>query len=464
MSLLEFQGEPGQAVALTKSDQFGPPRWMPDPQARTAVESLLLALRFRNWLGDSEKDFLDLLAPEHSVTFLIHNREYLHPEGVSLFPMELIETALNGGGQAIFTHRYQPQRSSDHDCYKVHTARFSPLDGDEWILGTLGPDSLYGGPSSEDRFGQVVEMFRRAWLATDHLESRVKARLEEDRPVLLINRASGRVLAAGERTAELLGAEVNELVDAEYSEISRRLNTGTDGFKLQLENLSTSPIQLCVATIQTRPKPSRRALPDALIADFFIHTMRNKLSGITAAASHLGSLAEEVDARDEIELSDIVLSEAGQLDREMDRLLTLVAYDRLPPRTVSVEQSLSDAVRYVLSREGRRAAIAREQNLSERTFQCPPPALALLFESVMLSHLNHQRQPSRTRVSFTEQASYTEVRVSTVLENPTPDPNRGRNWLICAEHLAALMNVRLSHEETDERTEYTSTLRIPYTG
>jgi hypothetical protein len=75
-----------------------------------AVESMLLGIVLRGWLADREKEFLDNLAPDRSITFLIRGRQYLHPEGIELFPSQLIETAIRQGGEAFFSHRYRPER------------------------------------------------------------------------------------------------------------------------------------------------------------------------------------------------------------------------------------------------------------------------------------------------------------------------------------------------------------------
>jgi len=459
--IAEFQVEPGRTVGKTEAERTGNPRWLPDKQAEAAIQSLLLGLRFRGWLGDSEKDFLDLLAPEHSVTFLIRNREYLHPERVPLFPMDLIESALNGGGQAIFTHRYEPETATEYDCYKVHTARISPPDRDELILGVLGPDNIFGGPAQDDRFGHLVEQFRRSWRATDDLEERISSRLAGDLPVMLLNRASGRVLTASQQLAEMMQLDLQELVDVEYSELVRRLSTGSAGMKLQLENLSTEPIQMCVATVLPVSRAHGESSADGLIADFFLHTMRNKLAGITAAASHLGSLAEEVDAREEVELADIVLGEAGQLDRELDRLLTLLAYDRLPRKEMIISESISEAVERVLIREGSRAEIEVNDVPSARTFKSPPPALSLLLESVLMSHLNHQRQTSHTRIKLKEQPSDTELRIITEMAAPHSPLAPNQHWQVCASRLARLMACDFKPEMLTDGTGFISTLRIP---
>ncbi len=459
--MAEFQVEPTRINRLTETDRESCPTWQPNEQAQAAIESLLLALRYRDWLGDSEKNFLDLLAPPHSVTFLIRNREYLHPEDVPLFPMDLIETALDGGGQAIFTHRYEPQHKTDYDCYKVHTARISPMDREELILGTLGPDNLYGSPAQEDRFGWLVELFRKAWFAADEPESRIAGRLEGTDPILLINRASGRVLAANQQLAEMMATDLRSIVDTEYSEFSRQLSAKSCDMRLKLENLASDPIQLCMATVLPIVRAREEKPSDGLIADFFIHTMRNKLAGITAAASHLGSLAEEVDARDEIELSDIVLGEATQLDRELDRLLTMIAYDRLPNKDVVIAGSLAKAIDNVLARESARATIICEKASSKRVFESPPPALSLLFESALFSHLRHQRQESQTRIVLEEDPQHTTIHLHTEMDRPNPELVLNAHWRTCALRLAVLMDCSLSQEVTAENNGFSSTLRIP---
>jgi len=260
----------------------------------------------------------------------------------------------------------------------------------------------------------------------------------------------------------MMQTDLRDFIDAEYSEISRLLAAKTCDKKLQLENLASDPIQLCLATILPAIRTEGAKSSDDLIADFFVHTMRNKLAGITAAASHLGSLAEEIDARDEIELSEIILGEATQLDRELDRLLTLIAYPRLPKKQVPLSHSLSAAIGKVLERENARAVVESENVGSTRTFESPPPALSLLFESVLSSHLHQQRQPSRSRVVFEEYPQYTAVHINTEMDQPDMKLAFSLHWQICAERLAGLMDCRLTQEITAGASGFSSTLRVPH--
>ena len=62
----------------TKS-RFGVNRTAVTEPGLAAVPSMMLGLLLRGWLADSEKMFLDRLAPHKSITFLIHGNNYLHP-------------------------------------------------------------------------------------------------------------------------------------------------------------------------------------------------------------------------------------------------------------------------------------------------------------------------------------------------------------------------------------------------
>lgn len=461
MYTTEFQVEPPPTYGRIESGKTAGALWCPDKQAQASIESILLALRFRNWLGDSEKNFLDLLAPEHSVIFLIHNRDYLHPEGVPLFPMDLIKTALDGGGQAIFTHRYEPSVKADYDCYKVHTARVSPSDRDELILGLLGPDNIFDASAADDHFGRLVEMFRNAWKATDKIERRLAPEFDGEKPVLLINRASGRVMMAGRRLSELVKVDPNQLTDVEYSEVSHLLTEKAGGARLRLENLATEPIQLCLATVTPGADKSRDAEAEKLLADPLIHIMRNKLAGITAAASHLGSLAEEVDAREEIELSEIVLGEALQLDHELDRLLTLFTYERLPKKVVLISGSVDEALNFASAKLSDKADIGSNLLPSDRSIECPPPALSILIESVLLSHLAQRRNRSRTDIELELEPDHTVLHIRTEMTNVDPERTFVRVWETCSRQLAEQMSCRLTNEVNSEANGFSSTLRIP---
>jgi len=337
----------------------------------------------------------------------------------------------------------------------------SPCDRDELILGVLGPDNIFNSSEMDDRFGCLVEMFRKAWTATDQLETRLRPMVEDQKPVLVINRASGRVLTAGRKLSGLVGVDSNQLTDMEYSEISRLLAEKAGGAQLRLENLATDPIQLCLATVTPGADKSRAAEDRKMPVAPLVHIMRNKLAGITAAASHLGTLAEEVDAKEEMELSEIVLTEASQLDHELDRLLTLFAYEHLPRKKTPIGSGVEEAVKSATSRLTSRAEIRSNMRKCDRSIECPPPALSLLIESVLLSHLAQRRNKSRTIIELELEPDQTIIHLRTELAGVDPDRALVKTWEVCAGQLAEIMSCRLTNEVDTEAGALAATLRIP---
>ncbi|MFQ6008029.1 MAG: hypothetical protein ACE5K8_03670, partial [Candidatus Zixiibacteriota bacterium] len=200
--------------------------------SRPVVESRLLGFYLRGWLTDRDKEFLDSFAPEGSLALLIRGNEYLHPEGIELFPFELIETAIKKGGDAVFTHRYQRASHDTSYHYTIYTAVIESSIPKPLVLGFFGPDDCMRLPETLNRFHELVALFREACRRQLRFAKKILQRLQSHNPTIIVNRCSGRVLALNETAAKLLQRSPRSLVDLEFGEIKTQLLSILPGHKL----------------------------------------------------------------------------------------------------------------------------------------------------------------------------------------------------------------------------------------
>lgn len=213
-----------------------------------AVESMLLGIVLRGWLADREKEFLDNLAPDRSITFLIRDRQYLHPEGIELFPSQLIETAIRQGGEAFFSHRYRPERCKT-DGYTIHTALINPSQPEPLVLGYFGHDSQLGQPEIQDRFYRLVSQFRQTYRLVSETAQYLTGTQKSDVPTIIVNRCSGRVVSTNEAAEKLFRTSQQSLVDQEFGQLKSRLASVSCGRKMKMANISKGNLNLTIITI-----------------------------------------------------------------------------------------------------------------------------------------------------------------------------------------------------------------------
>ncbi len=451
----------------TDHDTTAPPRirnWFEVNHAQAAIESLLFALRFRTRLTDSEKSLMDLLTPEHAIAFLVHDREYLHPESLELFPMALIESSVGEGGDAIFTQRYRPTAGDGTEYFKVSTARISKAGQPELILGVLGPDQ-FALSGETDNFGQIAGQFRQAWNDTEEAAATVLSQLDANNPTLVINRASGRIVAASDSFSDLCGTSRQELVDSEYSAISAKISGAAVGYGWKLKNLALSGLHLCLATLIPPSGHSRVSEDQSRSTEFLIHAMRNKIAAITTASSFLDSVQPKVAGdQPDAGMPGLILSEAEELDRHLERLNCLLNYESRPKGPAHIARNLERAIELTREHFHDAARIDMELASSQRTLETLPAGLVLFLEAIFRSHLGHQHSVSQTMVTLDEESAATIMQIATRTGRGDEKEEFDENWRRYARSLAGQLGVTIHQEAPPMVRSLRTTIRIPVDG
>jgi hypothetical protein len=288
---------------------------------RPAVESLLLGIHLRGWVTDREKEFLDSLAPDSSLTFLIRGKEYLQPEGVELFPFELIETAIQKGGDAVFTHRYQ---RTSHDAsyhYTIYTAVIEGSTPNRLVLGFFGPDDRLRLPDTENRFHKLVTLFREACRSHHRFAKKLLQGLESHTPTILVNRCSGRVVVLNEAAAKLLQQNLRSLVDLEFGEVKTQLLSILPGHRLTMTNINEDELYLTIISVTSAERPSGYSNPGA--TDKMLQEIHNKLSEMTLITKNLQSLCRRIKNDEAAALSQQLIEVIEELDLSRTKLSPL---------------------------------------------------------------------------------------------------------------------------------------------
>ena len=461
MTVTGFQVEPGVSrLDLSMVADRSTIHVMPEHNT-AGLESLMFSLRFRNWLSDSEKNLLDMLAPQHAVTFLVHDGHYLHPEDVELFPMDVIDSSLNRGGEAIFIHRYQPESASNNDCYKIHTARFGMLHGQELIIGILGPDRLAGSGQFDDHFSRLVNTCRNIWRETDTAIDNLQARLAPSQPTAIINRASGRVIVASNVLAERLKTKAHEITDIEAGELLKTIRKVDPAAKLQLENIQSGGLHLSVGKVEISTRRGKQAVDNSPTeVSFIIHGIRNRLAAISTAAGHLETVLAGQLRDEDSELLRIIQNESESVDRFIEQLRLLLYGEQLTPMETMISAEIDTAVETASKLFGKNARIVVELGDCAKVARIVPGAFRTMVETTLRSHLVDPRQSSHTLITATPRSGSLEVKIASQPSEGGKELTLGSNWQKYTGRLAERMGVEYQHISEPNRRLLTTTLTI----
>ena len=460
MKTLKFQSESAALTAARRRERFPSAFTVTAESGRAGIESLLIGLSLRDRLTDSEKNFLDFLAPRDSLLFLLREGRFLHPEDTDLFPLELIETAVNEGGEAFFSHRLQTSGNRENRRYRVHTAHIRTAPGGTLILGMLAPDNPATECEYTDGFCDLAISFRKISENISGLAADIRNRYEHGTPTLLINRSSGRLLGANPAATDLFRLPEQQLVDMEYSCFKHRLADIMAGYKIKMDNIPQGENSFTVMTFSSEKPVARK--DDPFLLDHFLDSMMNKISSTTTAASFLSSLNDSERAAEETELIEMILHEISEMESNLSRFYTLSNCHNMAIHTVNLRVELEQAVERVKSRYDSRFEITLTDNAGAADYRAPQAAFLCLFEAALLAHKEIRLVDSTTAVRLD---STPDENIIAVFETDAADNDRNRktaeHWLKYSRLLAKNLGLRLNNEYRNNARKLTTEIIMP---
>ncbi len=424
------------------------------------IESLLIGQCFRDWLTDSEKNFLDLLAFDNSLLFLIKQGRFLHPEDVELFPMELIETTLSEGGEAFFSHHLKTTINADQGHYQVHTAPITIPGKTRLILGMLCPESLVTAFEQVNQFSDLVINFRRASRNIESIITTIRQRYDPDHPVLIINRSSGRLLCLNPAAVKLFDHEEKYLTDMEYSQFKSRLSKVMASFKIKMENLNARENSLTVMTFTD--EKSINTPGETFLTDLLFDSLHDKAAGMVTAASYLKSLADFEHDPESSELVDIILREINNLALLTNRFRLLLNFDRMPFERISLLNELEQAIENIKAEDGKEYRVNIDDHLKPLHLQAPPSAYLFLFEAVLKRHHEATEKTRGGQINIILQNADETVTLvfETLIDKPVVNSFSREQWSQYARQLAG--NLHLAYTDTVTENQIITQITIPY--
>jgi hypothetical protein len=457
MLVKQFQDEPIVLPSVSRFAQCGPDSRLTEGGRSAGIASMLLGLGLRGGLTDSDRTLLDQLAPGRCITFLVHDQKYLHPADVALFPLDVIRAAVDQEGGAIFTHRY-PANGENATAFKIHTAKLNPGRSPALILGFFGPEYELDHFVAESSFLNLVSEFRQMDRSLADVLGDVGREMAGSTPTVVVNRSSGRIVALNQPALELLLVGDMNPIDREFCALKDCLEKLASGVRLKMKNLSAGDVHLSLVSLE-RQEATNKA---RFAGTFLLNRMRETVSGFTAAASLMESIAVEKLDQGSVSLLRNLVAGCEELDGHLTRLGLLVRYDDLPAQSVNISNALRRVVDRRNAAGGPHLVVAVTRGTDDLELSAPIAAHQYLLEAVLEAHLSHEPGPGVTLITLESSPSEDAVRLlfDTDLALPTAVARVDSEWSAYAVKLAARMGMDFGQCFAAEGRKITTELRI----
>lgn len=417
MPVKQFHDESATSESHSRLKRFREESGLTDEAATASIIPLLVGLELNGRLAGREKEFLDSLAPAKSLAFLIRNRTYLHPEDVELFPYETIQTAIHQGGEAVFSHRYRPERRmGGKRNYTIFTSIINPSDEDLLILGFFGPEYELADMMTHERFSRLVSLFRRAHPSVKRDMRKIRGVLNREEPTLLVNRASGLILAGNFQASQLVPEPGCQLIGDEFGRLKGKLTSSPANHKISIGNISAAGLRLSVVSFADE-KPAEPT--DRDMSRAFSLRIQSSVSNITLAASLLEQTLESAAAREESGLTRVILEESDRIDRLLKRSRLVLDFDQIPRRDQNLLYELERAIHLADINPAARERITVCGTAENLDIIAPDDAYLFLFDSILAAHLPELASAGETTVTFGKRSG---GKVTIVFETSCPQP------------------------------------------
>jgi len=379
----QFQDEAVAVSTASRIEQFVSKDFVDLTQGHGVILTMVIRLLLSGWITDKEKVFLDGQAPEDCLTFLISGKDYIHPEGVDLFPFEVIETTSLHGGEAIFSHRYQPETmKASYQPYRIFSAAINPRESEKIILGFFGPSHRLGTIDEDCGYSRLIYSFRDAYSAVKDDLPVLKRHVGRRKPTLLVDRSTGRTVAINKAASRSFDRQPRAIVDVSLDQLKYHLKPLLPRYNLKMENLSAAGLGLSVVSLEPNSEPDDNGREAMSL-------LKTQLLGGSARIRLVSNRL--LDAVDGAHPSAIPLR---TLQGEAERLnLAVRQYSFLMDRSDTVEgeqnvlSELRNAIDRIASDTDQEPVIVGSEESSNFTRVAPEGTYRLLFESIMEGHM-----------------------------------------------------------------------------
>lgn len=412
-----------------------------DDTATVRAASLLLGIELRGWLSTREKEYLDSLAPDNALAFLVLGSEYLHPAEISLFPIDLIDDTITLGGDAVFSHRFSPADGRGNGQSRVCTGVIGAVHGKPLVLGMFGPDSPTDKHLLENRFEQVIGSFRAARQSVRLLSDALKP-APDGSARILVNRASGRVLHVDQTICDTVNKPPFDFVSREYGTVEQLLRPMVRRHRMKMENLTGGCLHVACLTFT----PAAKASTPVRLHTSLVDSLLGDIAGITSSAEYLHSQSDTIEVEELRSLAGQMARTGRHITSRLSRYRILANFDRLESEPVNVLSQLEQAVDRLAQLGDRGVIMHADDPFADLTRTAPRDAWLLLFESILELHRTAPGRVGPTEVELEPNGNSLHINFTTEIPGAIRVAELERLWHQETDKLAARLGAPLQRK------------------
>jgi hypothetical protein len=446
MTTKQFQAEPAVDMAeRTQPVRIAQSRTENQSVSRGALAQLLLDLRLNGTLSETNEQLLETMAVDGAQIFLSGDNDIRYPLNVIPYAIELNQPDIMSA-ESLVTRKFNG--SDTNQTIVAHSARINAGSSRPITFGIYGSERLLNDTVTINKFGQIASDCRKIHAAVSRLVEQIEPVLKSDSAVLVINRASGRVIAANNAAVSLLAEPAQTLVGSEYGRIKTQLKPLLSRSRMELTNITEDDIYLTMLKLRPVMARSTNVFP----GEFLIDQIRKKLSFVTTAISDIDIEQKRSDNSRIVEPEIYV--ELNQLSRKLSKLDLYICYNRHPQVTVDLAAELNRLCDTVKCGEGKQVQLA--QLLPNIKVTLPDSAFEFLAEAILMGH--NRQSPSRVETTISMESENTNGKIRVRFESSYPqaadEPQYENFWRSYVGGLAAKMGIELIHnaDTTENRT------------
>lgn len=417
-----------------------------DQATDAGIVSLLIGIVARGWLTDSEKEFLDSLVPSRSICFLIYNGNYLHPEALPLLQPDQLEASYLHEN-AVFSHR-QRLVSNGSTSSRIQSARLGELNGKQLTFGMIGQDHWMANGGSDDRFLALIDRFRTALPKVRLSIDRIVNGLCAEAPMVVVNRCSGRIVAANNQILSMCESHLHQLVGSEFTVIRDELSDHLSTHLLHAENVRVGEIDLSLVSL--RPRQTKAfELADQMYPRF-VASLRRATQALHMTAHHLEGIISWQAGHPETELLRLIQEETNELEQIVHRYHLLTMFGQLKQSRLNPAESLRSTVTRAAINHPHRQLTMTEQWTGQVEMSLPAEALAVLYETVLETHLlSCGCQTTTTVMLEVDGEQRLTIRVQTSAKQTDTHMHFSTDWTDYIASLGRLLGFHAQHQHHD---------------
>lgn len=423
------------------------------------VEPMFLGLLLRGWITEREQQFLDDLVPVRSLSFLISDDKYVHPAGIELFPHSLIEASIEQRNPAIFSHLCPEVTKSKRGSYRINTVIVNPDESRPIVFGVFGPEYELTTTEFEGMFLGLADRLRSGFKSARQAEALLHEKVISGKPTIIINRASGYILAANQPAVDRFGVSEQILVDQEFGATRALLPDLMIGAKRRIENITCNELSLSLISTSLRPDSE---LSPAELTGFLTAEIESRLAMLSDSYSNSDpGIGEDQDCSLPGQES-VFESIVSHIKHDLEKINLVGTTGRHDSHRTNTLWELDRAVDTVSKLPGCARVIQINNRTVNLEHRAPRKLLANLFETILMAHQADSSQAIRTDIHVLRSSGSPSVSVKVKTRTCTSPykTQLHKQWAACAEFLARQAGVTIEHRSDNQDASLITMINI----